>query len=245
MAPPSSDLEWFGGASESFGNRSVFPLREGETPLTICFGDCRFDLETRELFRAGRSVHLPRKSFRLLEVLLERHPKAIGKEELMELLWPKLFVAEGNLTRVVAELRDAIGDDAHRPLFVRTVHGFGYAFSGAVSKARGAVRPSGFRILWQDREISLEEGENVLGRDEDAAVWIDVNSVSRRHARISVTDDRAVLEDLGSKNGTFRNGRRVAKPVVLTDGDRLRVGTVEVVFHQYRSGESTKTAGGR
>ena len=69
-----------------------------------------------------------------------------------------------------------------------------------------------FRLVWGDREISLVEGENILGRDRDAVAWIDVYSVSRQHARIVVAGDDATLEDLGSKNGTFLRGEPVGAP---------------------------------
>ena len=105
------------------------------------FGDCALNGDTREFFRGGAAVHLPAKTFRLLELLLESRPRAISKEKLMEALWPGVFVAEGNLARLVAELREAIGDDAHEPKFVRTIHGFGYAFAGEASPA-GDLRAS-------------------------------------------------------------------------------------------------------
>ena len=52
------------------------------------------------------------------------------------------------------------------------------------------------------RLYPLAEGENVLGRDGDAASWFDSTSVSRRHARIVVTDGKALLEDLASDGDT-------------------------------------------
>jgi pSer/pThr/pTyr-binding forkhead associated (FHA) protein len=55
-------------------------------------------------------------------------------------------------------------------------------------------------------------------------------SVSREHARIEVAGDRAVLEDLGSKNGTWRGGDRIAGPTPLADGDELRVGAVRLTY---------------
>jgi DNA-binding winged helix-turn-helix (wHTH) protein len=88
--------------------------------MRLSFGDCIFDGPSRQLHRAGAPVHVPPKTFRLLEVLLEQRPAAVSKETLMDTLWPGVFVAEGNLARLVAELRDAIGDDAHAPRFVRT-----------------------------------------------------------------------------------------------------------------------------
>jgi len=179
-------------------------------------------------------VHLEPKAYRLLELLLAARPKALSKRDLQEELWPKTYVSERSLARLVAELRSAIGDRADEPRFIRTVHGFGYAFSGEVSAAdrRAQARRSDFhcRLSWGDREIALSEGENVVGRDPDVAVWIDLNSVSRHHARVVVTEGAARLEDLGSKNGTIVNGERISSPRELSNGDRIKVGAASLVF---------------
>jgi DNA-binding winged helix-turn-helix (wHTH) protein len=216
--------------------------------MRLCFGNCVFDGGTREVRRAGKQIHVPAKTFRLLEVLLERRPDAVSKEKLMEALWPGVFVADGNLARLVAELRELIDDDAQEPRFIRTVHGYGYAFAGEANPdgaASGA--PSGivFKLILRDREVTLQEGENIVGRERDAAAWLDVHSVSRRHARIVVSGHTATLEDLGSKNGTFLNGKPVTRPAVLEDGDPLRIGTVEMVLRRYAGGVSTETARSR
>jgi DNA-binding winged helix-turn-helix (wHTH) protein len=217
--------------------------------MRLCFGECVFDSETRELSRGGVAVHVPAKTFHLLEVLLERRPRVIAKENLMEMLWPGVFVSEGNLARLLAELREMIGDDANEPKFIRTVRGFGYAFSGEATPETAAGPGAGpdvvFKLLWADREIALREGENILGREREAAAWIDVHSVSRRHARIVVVGNRATLEDLGSKNGTFLKGEAVTSPCALSDGDRVRIGTVEMTIRRYVGGTSTESARGQ
>jgi DNA-binding winged helix-turn-helix (wHTH) protein len=81
-------------------------------------------------------VHLEPKAFRLLELLLAARPKALSKRDLQDELWPKTYVSERSLARLVANLRIAIGDRATEPRFIRTVHGFGYAFCGDVSVGR-------------------------------------------------------------------------------------------------------------
>ena len=53
--------------------------------------------------------------------------------------------------------------------------------------------------------------------------------------------DGAVLEDFGSKNGTFCGGERVTSPVPLADGDAIRIGSVLVTFHLSTSSDSTET----
>jgi hypothetical protein len=179
-------------------------------------------------------VHLEPKAFRLLELLVTARPKALSKRDLQEELWPKTYVSERSLARLVADLRIAIGDSASEPRFLRTIHGFGYAFCGEVvaPDRRPKDRAGDFhcRLSWGDREIALIEGENVLGRDPDVTVWIDLNSVSRHHARVVVGDGSALLEDLGSRNGTLLNGEPVTSPRPLESGDRIKIGAASLVF---------------
>jgi adenylate cyclase len=82
------------------------------------------------------------------------------------------------------------------------------------------------------RELPLHEGENLLGREPEAVVRLVSEKASRRHARIVVDDRGAVLEDLGSKNGTRVNGTRVGASVLLAPGDRIEIGRELLVFCQ-------------
>lgn len=68
------------------------------------------------------------------------------------------------------------------------------------------------------------ERELVLGRSSEAHVSLDDASLSRQHARVLRADDGFYVEDLGSKNGTFVNGRRIHGRVRLQDGDRISIG---------------------
>jgi pSer/pThr/pTyr-binding forkhead associated (FHA) protein len=71
-------------------------------------------------------------------------------------------------------------------------------------------------------------GSLVIGRDPACEIVIPDRQVSRRHARISVTRQGILLEDLGSKNGTHCNGVRVGEPVQLNDGDSVQVALVQI-----------------
>jgi predicted component of type VI protein secretion system len=84
------------------------------------------------------------------------------------------------------------------------------------------------RLLLQ--EFDLPPGETVLGRSPECHVTIDDPLVSREHAKILVTNERVVLRDLGSRNGSKLNGRPVAGEIELHDGDRVRIGNQELVF---------------
>jgi DNA-binding winged helix-turn-helix (wHTH) protein len=214
--------------------------------MRIRFGDCVVDSGTRQLTRQERVVHVSPKAFQFLELLLDRRPEAVAKAEIHENLWPGTFVSDGTLTSLAAELRSAIGDDAHEPRFVRTVHRFGYAFSGNARVESGRVRADpvrfAWRLVWGTREIALEEGECILGRDPEATVLVDHKSVSRQHARIRIEGEKATLEDLGSKNGTSLKGERIHGPAALYDGDEIRIGSVPMTFRVFSLSGSTETA---
>ena len=214
--------------------------------MRLQFGDCIFDSGTRQLERAGGPVHLGPKAFRLLELLLDRRPQALSKSALQQLIWPDTYVSETNLATLAGEVREAIGDDSRRPRWVRTVHGFGYAFSGeAVSADPPPARPPRRQCIVDGKlEIELALGENVVGRDENAAVRLDDPTVSRHHARIVTDGQSAILEDLGSKNGTFIGGRRVRKPVPLESGVYLAFGSVQVRYRSFSPESSTESARG-
>ena len=64
----------------------------------------------------------------------------------------------------------------------------------------------------------------VLGRAEDADIYIDDAYASDYHVRIGVQDDSVLLNDLGSTNGTYVNGRRVTVPTSLQKGDAVQIG---------------------
>ena len=84
-------------------------------------------------------------------------------------------------------------------------------------------------------------GDNIIGRDPSAQAWLDDVGVSRRHARVAVTDSTSQIEDLGSKNGTYLRGVRVVEPIALRNGDVIRVGPVTVVYRMDAAGMTTET----
>lgn len=216
--------------------------------MRFTFGDCALDSDRREVSRGGELIALPPKAFQLLAILIQMRPNALSKAKIHEALWPETFVSDANLANLVAHLRSALGDDARDPRIIRTVQRFGYSFAAEVEEmpSAGSWKNSAvFKLIWGDREIALREGENILGREHDAAAWVDVHSVSRRHARIVVSGDVATLEDLGSKNGTFLKGESITTSRSLEDGDRFRIGTVEMTLRRYVAGVSTESARSR
>jgi DNA-binding winged helix-turn-helix (wHTH) protein len=208
--------------------------------MRVRFGDWVFDSDARELARAGEAAHLSPKAIDFLALLLAHRPRAVAKAEIMEKLWPDTFVSDASLSSLAAEVRSVLGDDSRSPRYLRTVYGFGYAFCGAAETpayhaVAGAAGLPHCRLRWGKREIPLAQGENVLGRTDDAVVWIESSSVSRRHARIVVAEGHATLEDLGSKNGTFLGTERLTTPRELRDGDQVRLGAVLMTFRAFQA----------
>jgi len=195
------------------------------------FGAFSFDDITRELRCGNQLVHLSPKAFDLLAVLLRARPGAVSKTDLHSALWPQTFVSDGSLAVLITELRRALGDSAHRPIFIRTVNRFGYAFVGDERVEQPLHESRCYLERGTDR-ARLKSGANVIGRDPDAEVCVEGVGVSRRHACIELGDTEAVLRDLGSKNGTFLDGVRVTSPVLLHDGVEVRLGGILVVFRQ-------------
>ena len=77
---------------------------------------------------------LARKAFDFLEVLVSERPRALSKEQIRDRVWPRTVVSESTVNGLLGELRAALGDDAREPRYIRTVHGFGYAFVAEASE---------------------------------------------------------------------------------------------------------------
>jgi len=216
--------------------------------VTLRFGEFDLSIGARRLRRDRSNVHLTPKAFELLVALIERRPDAVSKRDLHELLWPATFVAESNLAALVNEVRNALGDSAAQSRFVRTVPRFGYAFCGEAVEVASASRRPGMKVscwlILETSRIELVDGENLVGRDPRAEAWIDLPSVSRRHARIVIANGEARLEDLGSKNGTCVRGTPIDGPEVLHDRDPVRFGSINATFRAWQAldGIGTRTS---
>jgi len=98
--------------------------------------------------------------------------------------------------------------------------------------AKKTGRPARFVLQLEGGELPLTAGTWVVGRADDARVQLDDASVSRRHAMFRVSKTHVDLLDLGSQNGTYVNGERLASPAKLASGDWVTFGVVEVRFEE-------------
>jgi DNA-binding winged helix-turn-helix (wHTH) protein len=183
----------------------------------------------------------------LLVALTDRAGELAPKRDLVDAVWRTEFVTDNALTHLVAELRTALGDDAADPAYVETIPRRGYRLVAPVVPgpsppgAATASRPRFALVGEADNPIELAEGESVIGRALDAAIHIDSSEVSRRHARIVVEGEVATIEDLGSKNGTYLRGRRIAAPARLENADEITIGVNVARFRFVAADAPTRT----
>jgi Tol biopolymer transport system component/DNA-binding winged helix-turn-helix (wHTH) protein len=81
-----------------------------------------------EVRKAGNILPLEPKSIRVLLYLIENRTRAVGKEELLQAVWTDIAVTDNALTRVIAQLRRELGDDARNPRYIQTIPTLGYRF---------------------------------------------------------------------------------------------------------------------
>lgn len=214
--------------------------------MKVRFGDCTLDDDARRLVRAGHERHLSPKAFELLRLLIADRNRALSKAELLERVWPGVFVSDASLARVVTEIREAVGESGRKACIIRTVHGYGYAFGAtveAMEPRRTVPDQTDPRcwVVWRKRAFPLSEGKHIVGREPGVSVWLDSVKVSRHHARVVVNGLEATIEDLGSKNGTVVRGERIFEPVRLEAGDEIRIGPFTLGFRVARGQATTET----
>ena len=201
--------------------------------MTYAFGPVRVDADARVISSTAGTVHLTRKGFDLLLLLLENRPNAVSKEEIYARVWPETFVSESSLQFLIHEIRRAIDDGGARRSWIRTIHGIGYSFCGDVQVSNLASVASSFEhpaawLLGESMRVALRAGENIVGRGI-GGIEIEAPTISRRHARI-IVGESITLEDLGSKNGTWLKNERLTAPHALADGDIVKLGSATFTF---------------
>jgi len=97
------------------------------------FGEFILDVGERRLLRGTEPVRLSPRAHKVLVTLVREHGRLVTKEELLARVWPEAFVEEGILTVHISSLRKALGEDAHRPIYIETVARSGYRFIAAVT----------------------------------------------------------------------------------------------------------------
>ena len=216
--------------------------------MHVTFADCDLDTEARRFLRGGQAIRLSPKAFELLKTLVESRPRALSKQELLDRIWPGTFVSDASLARAVSEIREAVGEHSRTDGFLQTVHGFGYRFTEAgvtvapaATAGLGAGRTIRCWLVGKDQEFELGDGDYAIGREPGVAIQLNSPRVSRFHARLVILGREAAIEDLGSKNGTFVRGARIAARTELCHGDDIQIGPIKLTFRVIDSESGTVT----
>jgi DNA-binding winged helix-turn-helix (wHTH) protein len=213
------------------------------------FADFELDVAAFTLRRMGVAVRLEKIPMEVLVLLVQRAGTLVERDSIYTALWgSQVFLdRDAAINTAIRKIRKALGEDADRPRFVETVVGKGYRFVGRIvppplDREAPAAR---YRLTRGAHAFALQNGENVIGRDPDVQVFLDHPSVSRRHARISITSDRVVLEDMNSRNGTYVDGRGITSPTDLRDGAIIGVGPITMTFVSLTAAASTRPMSGK
>ena len=97
------------------------------------FGSFRLLPSQRRLLEGGRRVRIGSRAFEILTVLVDRAGEVVSKDELIDRVWPKVFVDDSNLKTQVSALRRALGEVHASGRFIVTVPGRGYSFVAPVT----------------------------------------------------------------------------------------------------------------
>jgi DNA-binding winged helix-turn-helix (wHTH) protein len=101
------------------------------------FDGMTLDVRAMRLARGTERLVLEPKSFRLLVFLVENRDRVLSKEEIFRVVWQETAVADNALTRAIAQIRKALGDDPREPRYIATIPTVGYRFIGVLDGAGG------------------------------------------------------------------------------------------------------------
>lgn len=131
-----------------------------ETVQQLSFGSFRFDPVNQCLWHGERMIDLAPKAFAVLSYLVTHPGRLVTKEELLQAVWPDVYVTDAVLKVRVRELRKALGDKAQDPQFVKTLHRRGYRFIAPVKLALNSE---------PDATEPLQPAHGLVGRDRVVA----------------------------------------------------------------------------
>ncbi|MCH7986658.1 MAG: winged helix-turn-helix domain-containing protein, partial [Acidobacteria bacterium] len=116
---------------------------EESNPPRYRFADVVVDCGNFTVQQSGQTKTMTPRAFDVLLYLLENPGRVVEKQEMFDHVWKEAFVTDSALTQVIKEIRQALGDDAHTPRYIETVHKRGYRFIYPVDgyEPRGWRRP--------------------------------------------------------------------------------------------------------
>lgn len=210
-------------------------MQPGDSRL-LCFEGFTLDLKRGCLRRDGGEIELRPKSFELLRYLAENAGRLVAKDELVQVVWPSVVVADESLTRCVSDVRRALGDAEQR--IIKTVPRRGYLLAATVSEPEMRTAPERVPIdkpalaLPDKPSIAVLPFEN-LSRDPEQEYFADgvveeiITALSRmrwlfvisRHSSFTYKGRAVEVKQVGGELGV----RYVLGGSVRKAGNRLRI----------------------
>ncbi len=152
--------------------------------LIYQFDDVQVDLRTFRVLKAGSALALEPKAFEVLVFLMDHRERVIEKGELLDAVWKESFVTPNAMTRVIAQLRKTLGDDAREAKYIETVPTRGYRFIAEVAvregqsvklvndqaEARGEAEAAMDKGGFAEKSASNGRGEAVFSLPQTVAV---------------------------------------------------------------------------
>jgi DNA-binding winged helix-turn-helix (wHTH) protein/TolB-like protein/Tfp pilus assembly protein PilF len=147
-----------------------------EQKTTYEFGPFRLDPAKHLLLRDGQAIPLTPKAFETLRMLVENSQQVVGKDELMQAIWPDTFVEEGSLTRNIYLLRKTLGENPNDHRYIVTVPGRGYRFVANVRE----VQVDGAELVAQESYSSSATVEREAGAGDQRGGEIASSEAKRK-----------------------------------------------------------------
>ncbi len=202
------------------------------------FGPFFADRIRYRVVRDDTVVELTPKLLDLLLHLLDNSGALLTKEQLLDALWPGANVTDNALAQAVSELRQALGDDAGTPQFIKTVARRGYRFIAPVARIESAPAPPArtqpaTASNAREQAIAVMDFANVTGESDSA--WLSagiaetVTGDLRALGRFRVVDRGRVTEAIRRTSGSFQEvSADLDAPLVVVgsyqrNGDRIRI----------------------
>ncbi|TAN02651.1 MAG: hypothetical protein EPN40_01065, partial [Rhodanobacteraceae bacterium] len=190
---------------------------------TFAFADVVIDAGAHRLLRGDKEMAVEPKAFAVLLEFLSHPSQLLSRDQLLDAVWGHGFITPATLSRLVAQLRRALADDAEHPHYIQTVHGLGYRFIAPLEHAQPEASSS-LRFAPPARARLPERTEPLIGRANDIE---GLKSMLREHRLVTITGPgglgktQAALETARSVASNFPDGVWLFDCTPQTDGDAL------------------------
>lgn len=208
------------------------------------FGSYRLDLAGQQLLRDGKPLPLKPKAYDTLLFLLQHRDRVVGKEELLEAVWPRQIVEDANLSQNIYEVRRALDDGPRDPCWVQNVPRRGYRFIGQAgeewAETNSASAPRSIAVL-PFRPLVAQQRDEPLELGLTDAI---VTALSRTR-RIRVRPLGAVLPFAGPKQEPLAVAARLQVESVLEGTLQVADGRLRVSARLWRVADGVPLWAGR